>query len=613
MKKTVPFVLLSLLAMLVPRTAHSQELPTGIGELRVRWQVESVEQRENPIEPQPVLADCMFDGIGIHVGDVYEATFAYPEPLVPVDQDETWAFGEAYPVRVQLGDVTVGARPGGFSGYPYLVTHYFWAVKSPIYGDRLSVRVLSLDLFDPLSAPSFSVILRDSSGSTIQVGNAIPMDPVRWETGSVASVWTPWDGSICQVKGSVLIDPMALIDALAGQVEGLGLPTGLATSLAIKLDGAIAILSDSQTNNDRAASSRLEAFINEVGAQTGKKISFADAANLTAAAEEILILLQGQPEPEYEMVELGTLGTSPFGYSFAQGINDNGQVVGYSKSDSGWHMFLWEDGDMVDLGVPGPGEPDFIWPRAINNKGQIVGEFRTSEITETAFIFDSGSWTLIKQEGVYWSDARDINSRGEVLGVEFGPYTGLRTFIWSEEGFDYLDIPGVSMHPQRMNDRDQVIALDFSGPMVGSILWDDGITIEILSPTGEMVEALDINDHGRVVGRLSASPGEGVRAFSWERGEMVVLPGMGGTSTTALAVNDKGLVVGSATVVDGRSHAVLWNDGTLTDLGTHPGQHHTSTGCTANDINGHGQVVGYCWTDYGPRAFLWDPKPTSVR
>ena len=68
------------------------------------------------------------------------------------------------------------------------------------------------------------------------------------------------------------------------------------------------------------------------------------------------------------MQDLGTLGGE---WSFAQGINDLGQVVGFSQVANGKsHAFVWNSNDgMVDLDSLG-GDSQ-AW--AINKNGSIVG------------------------------------------------------------------------------------------------------------------------------------------------------------------------------------------------------------------------------------------------
>ena len=68
-------------------------------------------------------------------------------------------------------------------------------------------------------------------------------------------------------------------------VEDLDLPDGLEESLTSKLDGAISALKKGQ---DIAAINKLDAFINQVEAQRGKKIAEDDADALVATAEWII-------------------------------------------------------------------------------------------------------------------------------------------------------------------------------------------------------------------------------------------------------------------------------------------------------------------------------------
>ena len=73
------------------------------------------------------------------------------------------------------------------------------------------------------------------------------------------------------------------------------------------------------------------------------------------------------------MLDLGTLGgTDSDGY----GINDSGQVTGYSHTtgDAAYHAFLY-DGTMHDLGTLGG---TYSYGFGINDSGQVTGESDTT-------------------------------------------------------------------------------------------------------------------------------------------------------------------------------------------------------------------------------------------
>ena len=85
------------------------------------------------------------------------------------------------------------------------------------------------------------------------------------------------------------------------------------------------------------------------------------------------------------------LGDLPGGFDFseAKGINNSGQVVGFSYNVSGPSAFLWQNGVMTDLstvaGVTGTGWSLTV-ATAINDAGQIVGYGRNPQGVESAFI-----------------------------------------------------------------------------------------------------------------------------------------------------------------------------------------------------------------------------------
>src|SRR5947199_10434111 len=79
------------------------------------------------------------------------------------------------------------------------------------------------------------------------------------------------------------------------------------------------------------------------------------------------------------VIDLGTLGgTHSYGYA----INDNGQVVGYSRlpGDTSYHAFLWSGGSMTDMGTLG-GKSSYAY--GIDNSGRVVGK---SLVTGNGFL-----------------------------------------------------------------------------------------------------------------------------------------------------------------------------------------------------------------------------------
>jgi probable HAF family extracellular repeat protein len=100
------------------------------------------------------------------------------------------------------------------------------------------------------------------------------------------------------------------------------------------------------------------------------------------------------------LTDLGTLG----GSSYAMGINDSGQVVGYSEVGTTHHAFIWTaSGGMVDLGTP----PGCTWSQGemINASGEISGEAINSINRQIpAFWSASTGWvTLAEAHNPYGS------------------------------------------------------------------------------------------------------------------------------------------------------------------------------------------------------------------
>lgn len=187
-----------------------------------------------------------------------------------------------------------------------------------------------------------------------------------------------------------------------------------------------------------------------------------------------------------QLNDLGTLGGLD---SHANAINDSGQVVGWAQAASGQrHAFLWQNGVMRDLGSDGQSEAfdvnnqgaivgqgslaaapdlDLRQGRAINELGETVdvgfGETltltdRNGEVTEIVlpfsltqaplalsecrqivgtaqdgfsqhgFLWENGTFHLLRTVTRGGSHARDINQRGQVVG------SGEGVVLWTPPG-----------------------------------------------------------------------------------------------------------------------------------------------------------------------------------
>jgi hypothetical protein len=78
-----------------------------------------------------------------------------------------------------------------------------------------------------------------------------------------------------------------LLTTLANLVQTMNLANGIANSLDVKLQNAIAALDDVGSGNPVSACNRLRAFTNEVNAQSGRALTQAQASQLITLADQI--------------------------------------------------------------------------------------------------------------------------------------------------------------------------------------------------------------------------------------------------------------------------------------------------------------------------------------
>ncbi|GGF35114.1 hypothetical protein GCM10011611_46710 [Aliidongia dinghuensis] len=154
------------------------------------------------------------------------------------------------------------------------------------------------------------------------------------------------------------------------------------------------------------------------------------------------------------------LGVLPGGsYSYATGINDQGVAVGYATTATGsLHAVSFANGQIADLGVPPGGSSSMAL--GINNQGQAVGSADFGTGASHAALFANGTITdLGTLPGGANSVATAINNLGQAVGWSDNG-TGFSRPVLFVRGqvIDLGTFAGITnAYPAAINDLGQVV------------------------------------------------------------------------------------------------------------------------------------------------------------
>ena len=354
-------------------------------------------------------------------------------------------------------------------------------------------------------------------------------------------------------------------------------------------------------------------------------------------------LAAGSAHPRWVIRDLGTwMGGRN---SEAVAVNDRGQVAVMSETAQRVMVndkmlpvsraLLWQEGELRDLGATfgGPGS----WPGAIDERSRVVGQGDTRAVAKSghhvthAFLWqngrarDLGTLGYVETPGVESSYAVDVNEHGEVIGASCRDVGALcRAFLWKNGTLtDLGTLGGTFTEPAAVNNRGEVVGTAKTGeigtnrsPIRRAFLWRDGEIADLGTLGGPSSGAVAINDRGQIVGTagtatkaktgyFAGSPT--THAFLWQDGTMRDLGTLGGEYAYATAINGRGQVLGGASTKTA-FHAFLWSSGRMRDLGTLGGENSQPAA-----LNERGQVVGWAATavknpngETVTHAFLWE-------
>ncbi|MFI5113542.1 MAG: hypothetical protein ACHP7J_00255 [Terriglobales bacterium] len=309
----------------------------------------------------------------------------------------------------------------------------------------------------------------------------------------------------------------------------------------------------------------------------------------------LTVPLAAQEQPQkankthYTVQDLGTLGGT---LSWAYGINEKGSISGvaFLSGDTAIHSFLWRKGRMTDLGTLGGSNSSPVYKP--NERDEVVGLAETS--TPDPF--------------------HDVLCTGLFFGLDSG--LACAPFLWRNGVITSLPntLGGPDSRANSINNRGQVVGdaenstpesnCDFPFQMK-PVIWEHGQIAELPTLSGDTQGfALGINDHGQAVGWTRSMDCTVQHAVLWENGTVTDLGSLGGKYSDAFSINNQGQAFGQSNLPgDLTFHAFLWQKHVgMTDLSTLPGDFSS----IAWSIDNKGRVVGTsCDASGNCRAFLW--------
>lgn len=209
----------------------------------------------------------------------------------------------------------------------------------------------------------------------------------------------------------------------------------------------------------------------------------------------------------------------PFGFGFANAINDSGQIAGASyDSNMDVHAVIWDRASQVHdlgfLGEPAPGFKRYTVAKGINKLGQVVGQGLVG-MDQHAFVWRNGAYTDLGAGA-----ATHINDAGLIAGYApgivpvtwtNGKRTNLRALGGGRTAYGHL-VNGI-------NNKGDLVGYGPSpnpGVFTVAVLWRGGRAINLGHyPGGNNSYATGINDNGQIVGVGNLVPGGPMHALRW--------------------------------------------------------------------------------------------------
>ena len=231
-------------------------------------------------------------------------------------------------------------------------------------------------------------------------------------------------------------------------------------------------------------------------------------------------------------------------------------------------------------------QDNYTMASGVNNRGDVVGFSHSGDARGRAWLWQNGSTQVIGPATAFSSSAVDVNDHGAIVGTIDG-----NVHVWKDGTARALGFDGA---PSAINKSGTVAGGRWTGPIrfggqFRGFIFANGVLHELPTLGGDSSNVNDINDRGVAVGE-SAISFEGDRhAFIYENGVMTDLGTLGGDDSAARAVNNRGVVVGNSQTADGDFVAFIREPG-------QPMRQLLPAPSNAFAINDRGAVLGFVGT-----------------
>lgn len=368
--------------------------------------------------------------------------------------------------------------------------------------------------------------------------------------------------------------------------------------------------------------------------------AFAAGIGRTAAVAALLALGTARSaHAQYIVTDLGLLPGATFSYAY--GINNNGQIVGASGTNSAQTGFLYSNGTLTPLHTD-PMDSNWVSVAAglsINDDGTIagLGTYKLAGATSNvAFLYTNGKPTRFPTptpNSASITTPNALNASGSVVGTELLPRGRTHPFLYNGTSSTDIATKFSGYVPSAggafgINDGGDVVgaaALPAPNNLIyNGFLYDGNSVTRIGTLNSDLYSAaFGINIHRQVIGVsggfnvYNATTGHG---FLYENGMLIPL-GAPGKDNVAVphAINGNGQIVGASgvdTVTPNgvNSNAFIYTaSGQMLDLNTllPTGSPFTHL-YEANGINDNGAIVGTGAVGGKQHAFLLVPIAVQV-